>query len=224
MNRLDVIRGQKKLSLSQVSEDLNLNSLDLKKYEEGKKEPSLSTWLKLSHYYEKPVTYLMGISRVNDLEVFKHPEKIDDYIEEKDLYEVPEVFMLIKEQLIQDWYRINKIMQSLGEINSREDKRSQIKENIEKVNNVRSISIVVEAMTDIYLMYTSLFSEDSEKVNRAKEFVPKVEKLLLKYFDLEDMDDGTINQKEEIASVAEDAKEFNLRKLDAEMRDRFRIR
>lgn len=208
---------------------MDLNILDLKKYEEGKKEPSISTWLKLSHYYEKPVTYLMGISKTDDLKVFEQPEKLPDYMEKKDLYEVPEVAMINEEQIIQDWYKINKVMQSLNEINSYDhidkvDSASRIEKNVKKVNNVLALDTVVDAVIAIYVMYTSLFSENKERVNRSKEFVPKVENLLMKYFDFEDMDDGSIDQNEEIAKVAEDATEFNLRKIDAATRNQFRIR
>ena len=67
-NRLKEIRQEKKLTLKEVSSQLEQNNLKispdaLAKYERGDREPKLETWQKLADFFNVPVDYLLGISK-----------------------------------------------------------------------------------------------------------------------------------------------------------------
>lgn len=67
MNRIRKCRQNKKLTLKQLSEELAKNDFKISadalgKYERGKREPKLETWVKLADYFNVPVGYLMGTS------------------------------------------------------------------------------------------------------------------------------------------------------------------
>lgn len=67
-NRLKELRHEKKLTLKEVSSQLEQNNLKispdaLAKYERGDREPKLETWQKLADFFNIPVDYLLGISK-----------------------------------------------------------------------------------------------------------------------------------------------------------------
>ena len=85
-NRLKELRHKKKLTLKEVSSQLEQNNLKispdaLAKYERGDREPKLETWQKLADFFNVPVDYLLGISKdrstltIDDL----NPEEQDAY-------------------------------------------------------------------------------------------------------------------------------------------------
>lgn len=66
MNRLRELRKEKKLTLKEVSSQLEQNNLKispdaLAKYERGDREPKLETWQKLADFFGVSVPYLQGI-------------------------------------------------------------------------------------------------------------------------------------------------------------------
>lgn len=70
MNRLRELRKEKKLTLKEVSFQLEQNNLKispdaLAKYERGDREPKIETWDKLAMFFQVPTSYLMGLS--NDI-------------------------------------------------------------------------------------------------------------------------------------------------------------
>lgn len=67
-NRLKELRHEEKLTLKEVSSQLEQNNLKispdaLAKYERGDREPKLETWKKLADFFNVPVDYLLGISK-----------------------------------------------------------------------------------------------------------------------------------------------------------------
>ena len=68
-NRLKEIRQEKKLTLKEVSSQLEQNNLKispdaLAKYERGDREPKLETWQKLADYFNVSVPYLQGLDQI----------------------------------------------------------------------------------------------------------------------------------------------------------------
>lgn len=66
MNRLRKTRQEKKLTLKEVSEQLNKKGFEitpdsLAKYERGNREPKLETWQKLADFFGVTVPYLQGL-------------------------------------------------------------------------------------------------------------------------------------------------------------------
>lgn len=73
MNRLRELRKEKKLTLKEVSSQLEQNNLKispdaLAKYERGDREPKLETWQKLADFFGVSVSYLQGIGTIRDPE------------------------------------------------------------------------------------------------------------------------------------------------------------
>ena len=69
MNRLRELRKEKKLTLKEVSSQLEQNNLKispdaLAKYERGDREPKLETWQKLADYFNVSVPYLQGLDKI----------------------------------------------------------------------------------------------------------------------------------------------------------------
>lgn len=61
-NRLKGIRKHKGLTLSKVSEAVNIKPNTLSQYENEKREPKLETWEKLASFFKVPPSYLMGLT------------------------------------------------------------------------------------------------------------------------------------------------------------------
>ena len=76
MNRLRELRKEKKLTLKEVSSQLEQNNLKispdaLAKYERGDREPKLETWQKLADFFDVPISYLQGfgLSKKDAIEI-----------------------------------------------------------------------------------------------------------------------------------------------------------
>ena len=79
MNRLRALRKEKKLTLKEVSSQLEQNNLKispdaLAKYERGDREPKLETWQKLADFFGVSVPYLQGVSDIDDPNFYKNLE------------------------------------------------------------------------------------------------------------------------------------------------------
>lgn len=61
MNRLRILRKNRRLTLKEVAYTVGIAENTLQKYETEKREPKKETWLKLADYYDVPVSYLMGL-------------------------------------------------------------------------------------------------------------------------------------------------------------------
>lgn len=59
MKGLRKIRKEKKLNQQKVAMDLNITREALSHYENGKREPSLNTLLKMSEYFNVSINYLI---------------------------------------------------------------------------------------------------------------------------------------------------------------------
>ena len=78
-NRLKELRHEKKLTLKEVSSQLEQNNLKispdaLAKYERGDREPKLETWQKLADFFGVSVPYLQGLSDIDDPNFYKNLE------------------------------------------------------------------------------------------------------------------------------------------------------
>ena len=79
MNRLRELRKEKKLTLKEVSSQLEQNNLKispdaLAKYERDDREPKLETWQKLADFFGVSVPYLQGLSDIDDPNFYKNLE------------------------------------------------------------------------------------------------------------------------------------------------------
>ncbi len=61
-NRIEKLRKEKGLTLQQVADAIGVGNNTISRYENGKREPKLETWLKLAEFFNVPVAYLQGVS------------------------------------------------------------------------------------------------------------------------------------------------------------------
>lgn len=64
-NRIAKLRKEKGLTLQQVGNAIGVGNNTISRYETGKREPKLETWIKLADFFDVPVSYLQGLSEVN---------------------------------------------------------------------------------------------------------------------------------------------------------------
>ncbi len=69
-NRLKEIRKDKSLSLEEVGKGVGLATNTISRYETGKREPKLETWLKLAEFFNVSVSYLQGLT-ISENDVLK---------------------------------------------------------------------------------------------------------------------------------------------------------
>ena len=65
-NRLKQLRNEKKLTLKQLGNNLEMRDNTLSQYETGKREPKLKTWQKLADFFGVPVSYIQGYGESMD--------------------------------------------------------------------------------------------------------------------------------------------------------------
>lgn len=91
MNRIKELRKEKNLTISKVSQDLNIPKTTLNNYENGKRSPrDQASWEKIANYFNVSVGYLMGINdqRVSDEYALKIAKEIYfDYLSNDNLSE-----------------------------------------------------------------------------------------------------------------------------------------
>lgn len=61
-NRIAKLRKEKGLTLQQVADAIGVGNNTISRYENGKREPNLATWLKLANYFNVSVSYITGAS------------------------------------------------------------------------------------------------------------------------------------------------------------------
>jgi len=72
MNNLRILRKEKGLTLSELSNELkkemdfSISSNALGKYERGEREPKLETWQKLADYFNVSIGYVQGTTRIRN--------------------------------------------------------------------------------------------------------------------------------------------------------------
>ena len=60
MNRIKELRKNKKLTLIELGQKLNLPKGTLSRYENGIREPKKEMWQKIAKFFDVPVLYLKG--------------------------------------------------------------------------------------------------------------------------------------------------------------------
>lgn len=117
-NKLRELRKEKKLTLPQLSKELNeytnlkISPDALSKYERGEREPRLEIWRKIAEYFHVPVAYLIGIVQlvsINDIlsyanEAYLYDTEIKSVIDklaELSKKETPDFFLNPNHELLE---------------------------------------------------------------------------------------------------------------------------
>lgn len=64
-NRIAELRKEKGLTLQQVADAIGVGNNTISRYENGKREPKLETWVKLANFFNVPVSYLNGYENIS---------------------------------------------------------------------------------------------------------------------------------------------------------------
>ncbi|MRG70130.1 helix-turn-helix domain-containing protein, partial [Lactobacillus reuteri] len=72
-NRIAELRRENNLSQAELAKKTGLTRQAISLYEIGKREPKLTTWVKLADYFDVPLTYIQGLenNRVTSDDDFK---------------------------------------------------------------------------------------------------------------------------------------------------------
>lgn len=196
MNRLRELRKEKKLTLKEVSSQLEQNNLKispdaLAKYERGDREPKLETWQKLADFFGVSVPYLQGISDIEDLEPVSTFEKFFASLEKTPdgkSIKVPvnEMLALANGLELKTFLKINNaiISKQNGELSENDFKKySKIVSHLDK-NDFPSIGDVNFYMTNFY----EIMLDEINKDKKAKIALDEIKKIISKYLGLDEED------------------------------------
>ena len=64
-NRIAELRKEKGLTLQQVADAIGVGNNTISRYENGKREPKLETWVKLANFFNVTVSYLNGYENIS---------------------------------------------------------------------------------------------------------------------------------------------------------------
>lgn len=60
LNRIELLRRERNLTLTALSQKVGINARSLSQYEKGKREPKLETWQALANFFNVSIPYLRG--------------------------------------------------------------------------------------------------------------------------------------------------------------------
>lgn len=196
MNRLRELRKEKKLTLKEVSSQLEQNNLKispdaLAKYERGDREPKLETWQKLADFFGVSVPYLQGISDIKDLETVSTFEKFLESLEKtpdgkSTKVPVDEMLALMTGLKLKTFLKINSsiISKQNGELSENDLKKyNKIAFNLDK-NDLSKIADVNFYMTNFY----EIMLDEINKDKKAKIALDEIKKIISKYLGLDEED------------------------------------
>lgn len=75
MNRLKKVRLERNYTLEDIEEKIGIDRAQYEKYENGDEKPTLGMWLKLAVYFNVPVAYLQGVSKIKDINILMDSQK-----------------------------------------------------------------------------------------------------------------------------------------------------
>ena len=187
MNRLRELRKEKKLTLKEVSSQLEQNNLKispdaLAKYERGDREPKLETWQKLADFFGVSVPYLQGISKVKDANAFDDFQKFLRSLSE--IRKMPDKYSIEVNELLA-FYAENdrRVFDLLGNVFlklTRNDRTSKALKNavkdISKNSDIQDISEINAIMLDVFVILVQSQMDIKKSIKARKEIADIIEK------------------------------------------------
>lgn len=193
MNRIRKCRQNKKLTLKQLSEELakqdfKISADALGKYERGKREPKLETWIKLADFFGVPVSYLQGLSdhNYNDREATtrafleRNPDfaplpdgvSLDDVDFSKSigLADVTDIDLQMRDSYLKQFQKLVTIFLSKSSsdnwIEIREDQRKKMIKIVNSLDD-KKIDEVVHYVSMAFYMLLDGDSDDKNSLKKA---------------------------------------------------------
>ena len=75
MNRLRKVRLERNYTLEDIEEKIGIDRAKNEKCENGDEKPTLGMWIKLAVYFNVPVAYLQGVSKIKDINILMDSQK-----------------------------------------------------------------------------------------------------------------------------------------------------
>lgn len=187
MNRLRELRKEKKLTLKEVSSQLEQNNLKispdaLAKYERGDREPKLETWQKLADFFGVSVPYLQGISKVKDANAFDDFQKFLRSLSE--IRKMPDKYSIEVNELLA-FYAENdrRVFDLLGNVFlklTRNDRTRKALKNavkdISKNSDIQDIGEINAIMLDVFVILVQSQMDIKKSIKARKEIADIIEK------------------------------------------------
>lgn len=186
MNRLRELRKEKKLTLKEVSSQLEQNNLKispdaLAKYERGDREPKLETWQKLADFFGVSVPYLQGISKVKDVDAFDDFKSFLDYLSK--IRKLPDRYSIETDELLA-FYAENdrRVFKLLGDVFLKLTRTKRTHKALEKAvkdisenSDIQDISEINSIMLDVFVIMLQSETNVEKSIKARKKIIDIVE-------------------------------------------------
>lgn len=186
MNRLRELRKEKKLTLKEVSSQLEQNNLRispdaLAKYERGDREPKLETWQKLADFFGVSVPYLQGISKVKDVDAFDDFKSFLDYLSK--IRKLPDRYSIETDELLA-FYAENdrRVFKLLGDVFLKLTRTKRTHKALEKAvkdisenSDIQYISEINSIMLDVFVIMLQSETNVEKSIKARKKIIDIVE-------------------------------------------------
>lgn len=186
MNRLRELRKEKKLTLKEVSSQLEQNNLRispdaLAKYERGDREPKLETWQKLADFFGVSVPYLQGISKVKDVDAFDDFKSFLDYLSK--IRKLPDRYSIETDELLA-FYAENdrRVFKLLGDVFLKLTRTKRTHKALEKAvkdisenSDIQDISEINSIMLDVFVIMLQSETNVEKSIKARKKIIDIVE-------------------------------------------------
>lgn len=186
MNRLRELRKEKKLTLKEVSSQLEQNNLRispdaLAKYERGDREPKLEMWQKLADFFGVSVPYLQGISKVKDVDAFDDFKSFLDYLSK--IRKLPDRYSIETDELLA-FYAENdrRVFKLLGDVFLKLTRTKRTHKALEKAvkdisenSDIQDISEINSIMLDVFVIMLQSETNVEKSIKARKKIIDIVE-------------------------------------------------
>ena len=186
MNRLRELRKEKKLTLKEVSSQLEQNNLKispdaLAKYERGDREPKLETWQKLADFFGVSVPYLQGISKVKDVDAFDDFKSFLDYLSK--IRKLPDRYSIETDELLAFYAENDRIVfKLLGDVFLKLTRTKRTHKALEKAvkdisenSDIQDISEINSIMLDVFVIMLQSETNVEKSIKARKKIIDIVE-------------------------------------------------
>lgn len=205
VNRIKELREKKGMSIDQLSKELkkkgvSISPASISKYEREERKPKIDKWVQLADFFDVPVSYLQGISKISDKDTFYDLKKwlsaagnpVDD---EKVSISMDELESRTQELTLT---MFNNAFNNL--VNSELFTGKLTQEKFKKIKDTLSIDDI-GAMQDIVGLASDVFKIGLEALNdkKAKKAYDELYKITFNYLGIDEdglpQDGDTIRHK-----------------------------
>ncbi|MDD1406492.1 helix-turn-helix transcriptional regulator [Limosilactobacillus reuteri] len=175
-NRIAELRKERELTIQQVADGIGVSNGTISRYEKGTREPKLETWIKLSDFFNVPVSYLQGLSDFDDLSLFLNMKDWLDKVSKKypsgnndDRFYIPEneLNALTKEITLG---KFNRVVKALSYFEGK-DRQDEINKMLAEFDDINRMSDIYTLILNVFLIGLKASIGDKKAQNYYKKFL-----------------------------------------------------